>query len=235
MHPDVKRLLDLQSIDQEVAALRRDLDSLPREEARRRKRLDELVQTRDEGKAALDKAEVVSRSLETTIQQADEEVRKLEARLNGVRNNAEYQATLLQIESVKRDRDSTQEEGLALLEKLEGQGAALSEAETAAAAEGEVFKQFQEQAVGLREKSGAELEQVMKRREAKTEGIPLDLMENYQTLFGVRGSQAVCAVESRVCQGCFTNITTNDTARLMGGSTIVTCGSCQRILYLPEQ
>ena len=139
------------------------------------------------------------------------------------------------IESVKRDRDSTQEEGLALLEKLEGQGAALSEAETAAAAENEVFKSFQEQAAGLREKSGAELDQVMKRRESKTEGIPPDLMENYQTLFGVRASQAVCAVESKVCQGCFTNITTNDIARLMGGSTIVTCGSCQRILYLPEQ
>jgi predicted nucleic acid-binding Zn-ribbon protein len=60
-------------------------------------------------------------------------------------------------------------------------------------------------------------------------------MENYQTLFGVRGSQAVCAVESKVCQGCFTNITTNDVARLMGGSTIVTCGSCQRILYFREQ
>ena len=225
----------MQSIDQEVAALRRDLDSLPLEEARRRKRLDALVQTRDEGKAALDKAEVVSRSLETTIQQADEEVRKLEARLNGVRNNAEYQATLLQIESVKRDRDSTQEEGLALLEKLEGQGAALSEAATAATAEEEVFREFQEQAEVLREKSGAELEQVMKRREVKTEGIPLDLMENYQTLFGVRGSQAVCAVNTKVCQGCFTNITTNDVARLMGGSTIVTCGSCQRILYLLEQ
>ena len=215
--------------------LRRDLDSLPQEEARRRKRLEELTRTLEERRSTLQKAEVLSRGLEKNIQQADEEIRKLEARLNGVRNNAEYQATLLQIESVKRERDSTQEEGLALLEKLEGQGAELHEAEAAAAAEEEVFKSFLQQAEALREKSEAALAEVMARREAKAEGIPPDLMENYQTLFGVRGSQAVCAVESKVCQGCFTNITTNDIARLMGGSSIVHCGSCQRILYLSEQ
>ena len=236
MHPDVKRLLDLQSIDQEVAALRRDLDSLPREEARRRKRLDELVQTRDEGKAALDKAEVVSRSLETTIQQADEEVRKLEARLNGVRNNAEYQATLLQIESVKRERDTMQEEGLALLDQLEGQGSALKETESAAVAEEEIFRGFQEEAGKLREKSQAGLNEVSSRREGKTSGIPPELMARYERLFEVRDGLAVCAVEKngKVCQGCFTNITTNDIARLIGGSNIVFCGSCQRVLYLPE-
>jgi len=35
------------------------------------------------------------------VQFTDEELKKLEERLNSVKNNAEYQATLLQIESVK--------------------------------------------------------------------------------------------------------------------------------------
>ena len=135
--------------------LRRDLESLPLEEARRRSRLDELNQLRDQHRSAMDKAEVRSRSLEKSIQEADDEVKKLEERLNGVRNNAEYQATLLQIESVKRERDTMQEEGLALLDQLDGQGSALRETESAAVAEEEVFQEFQEEAGKVREKSQA--------------------------------------------------------------------------------
>ena len=135
MHPDVRKLLDLQEIDQEMAVLRRDLDSLPREEARRRSRLDELNQLREQHRSAMDIAEVRSRTIEKSIQASDDEVKKLEDRLNGVRNNAEYQATLLQIESVKRERDTMQEEGLALLDQLEGQGSALKETASAAVAE----------------------------------------------------------------------------------------------------
>ena len=234
MHPDVRKLLDLQEIDQEVSVLRRDLDSLPQEEARRQQRLNDLNQVRAERRGALEKAEVRSRGLEKSIQEADEEVKKLETRLNGVRNNAEYQATLLQIESVKRERDTMQEEGLALLDHLEGQGADLQEAETAANAEEAVFTEFQEEAAELRRKSQVGLDEVMQRRAGKTAGIVPELMDRYEKLFDVRGGLAVCAVENKVCQGCFTNITTNDIARLMGGSTVVTCGSCQRILFLPE-
>lgn len=214
--------------------LRRDLESLPLEEAKRRSRLDELNQLREQHRSALDKAEVRSRALEKSIQEADEEVKKLEARLNGVRNNAEYQATLLQIESVKRERDTMQEEGLALLDQLDGQGSALRETESAAVAEEGVFQGFQEEAGKVREKSQAGLEEVLGRRGSKTAGIPPDLMGRYERLFEVRHGLAVCAVVGSVCQGCFTNVTTNDMARLMGGSTMVFCGSCQRVLYLSE-
>jgi predicted nucleic acid-binding Zn-ribbon protein len=44
----------------------------------------------------------------------------------------------------------------------------------------------------------------------------------------------VCAVENGYCQGCYNKITMNDTARVLGKSTIVNCGSCQRILYLSQ-
>lgn len=234
MHPDVRKLLDLQEIDQEVAYLRRDLDSLPIEEANRKQRLSALNDRWQQQRATHEQTEVKSRTVEKSIQQADEEIKKLEARLNGVRNNAEYQATLLQIESVKRERDSMQEEGLVLLEQLEGIGSTVKEAEAAAAAEEEVYQGFQQEAQQIRDRSQAGLDEVMQRRNAKTEGIPPDLMATYERLFEVRSGVAVCPVEKENCQGCFTKITTNDIARLMGGSSVVICGSCQRILYLPE-
>lgn len=234
MHPDVLKLLELQKVDQQLAQVRKDLEALPAEEGRRRRRLEKLEARRDERKQALTEAEIESRQVEVGIKHADEEIRKLEVRLNTVRNNAEYQATLLQIDAVKRDRGRLEEEGLALLEKIEGLRAEFQQAEAAVAEERAVFQEFQAEAAKERERLERELERIGAGRERFTEGIPPDLMERYARLFEVRDGLAVCAAEGQVCTGCYTSMTTNDYARLLSGSSIVQCGSCQRILYLAE-
>lgn len=234
MHPQVEKLLELQKVDQEIAALRRDLDSLPAEEQRRTRRLEELERVRAERKERYMRVELEARALEKSIKQGDDEVRKLTERLNAVRNNAEYQATLFQIESVKRERDQMQERCLVLLEQLEGLKREADEAAAAAAADRAVFQEFQAEAAKLRQQRESEVAKVRGRRDAMADGIPPDLLADYDRLLRLRGGLAVALVERKNCQGCFTSITTNDEARLRGGSNIVHCGSCQRILYLAK-
>lgn len=234
MHPHVKKLLDLQAVDQELLSIRADLDSLPEEEARRRKKLETLQRERDEKKAEADRTQVQCRSMEKSITQGDEEIKKLNERLNTVKNNAEYQATLYQIESVKRERDQLQEECLELMEGLESLRAEVEAAESALESEQKVFEAFQAKAQRLREERRGQVEEVEQRRNQVAEQVPPDLLRDYERLFRVRSGLAVCPVEGSFCQGCYTNITTNDVARLMAGSTVVQCGSCQRILYFAE-
>jgi predicted nucleic acid-binding Zn-ribbon protein len=64
-----------------------------------------------------------------------------------------------------------------------------------------------------------------------TDGIPEDILREYEGLYKTRDRLAVCAVQDSYCQGCYNKITVNDTARVRGGSSVVRCGSCQRILY----
>lgn len=232
MHPHVKKLLDLQRVDQEIASLRRDLDSLPQEEAKRRKRLDDLERQRLEKKDRSDKAEMEVRSLEKGVKGSDEEIKKLNERLGIVRNNAEYQATLFQIESVKRERDQMSEQCLELLDKQDGIKAEAEAAVKAVAGEKAVFEAFLVEAQKLREVRGKDVAKVAEKRSALCDGIPPELLTDYSRLFGTRNSLAVCSVEGGYCQGCYNRITTNDLARLMGGSSVVQCDSCQRILYL---
>ncbi|WP_306524153.1 hypothetical protein, partial [Dokdonella sp.] len=96
----------MQKVDQEITSLTKDLDSLPAEEAKRKKRLDELDRTLAERKNRLLKAEVDARTLDTSVRGRDDEIKRLNERLNTVRNNAEYQATLFSIESVRKERDA---------------------------------------------------------------------------------------------------------------------------------
>lgn len=235
MHPQVQKLLDLQKLDQQIASLRRDLDSLPAETTKRQKVLDVKRGEAAVRDKALQDAELQVKSLELSIKQADDEIKKLDGRLNTVKNNAEYQATLLQIESVKRERDRFQEEALGLMEKLDPLRAAREEARSVANAEAEVFAKFQEEAHKLTVAREADVAKVAVGRSAMIAGLPRDLVDKYDKLFKSRDRVAVAAVEAQICQGCYNRITMNDIARLRGGSSLVECGSCNRILYLRDE
>jgi len=232
LHPQVQKLLDLQRVDQEISSLTRDIDSLPAEEARRRRRLDELQRAATDSKGRFLKAELEARSLEKAIRGSDDEIKRLNERLAQVRNNAEYQATLFQIEAVRKDRDVMQEECLKLLEEVEALRPEVGAAEAAVAAEQKVIDAFLAEAESLRSSRAGAIAEVRARRQAMSEGIPVDLLHDYDGLFKTRDGIAVCAVADGYCQGCYNKITMNDTARLMGKSSVVKCGSCQRILYL---
>jgi hypothetical protein len=232
VHPNVKKLLDLQTVDQEIVSLRRDTASLPAEEAKRKKRLDELDRVAAEKKDRTTKAELDIRALEKAVKQSDDEVKKLNERLNGVKNNAEYQATLFQIESVVRERDRTQDECLRLLETVDPLKAELATATQAAGEERKVFEGFLAEAQKLRIACEERVKGVLEKRKVLSEGIPPELLLSYDRLFATRENLAVCHVEGSFCQGCYNKVTTNDLGKLMGASTIVSCNSCQRILYV---
>jgi predicted nucleic acid-binding Zn-ribbon protein len=235
LHPDVQKLLRLQALDQEVARLQKELDALPAEETRRGRALAKARAEHDRAREALQQAEVQSRILDKGVQQSDDEVKKLDARLNAVKSNAEYQATLFQIESVKRERSRMEEEGLAVLEQIEGLRAAAEQAARVLAEEEQVFAGFQREAAQLAAERGRQVEAKSAGRPALLEGIPRELLERYERMFAARDGLVVCAAQfaggGSVCQGCYSKVTTSDHARLMAGTTVVQCKSCQRILY----
>lgn len=232
VHPLVKKLLDLQTVDQEITSLTKDIDSLPAEEARRRRKLEEAERLAAERREKLTKAELDSRALDKAIRGGDEEIKKLNEHLNSVRNNAQYQATLFQIESVRKERDAMQEDCLHLLEQVEAQRPDVEAADAVVAEERSVLEGFLREAQELRTSRAGAIAEVRARRQSAADGVPEDLLREYEGLYKTRDNTAVCPVENSYCQGCYNKITMNDTARLMGGTTIVKCGSCQRILYL---
>ncbi|MBL8736526.1 MAG: hypothetical protein JNL12_08885 [Planctomycetes bacterium] len=235
MHPHIKKLLELQKVDQEISSLTKDLDQLPAEEAKRKKRLDELERVAAEKRATQQKAELDSRALDKAVRGSDDEIKRLNERLNTVRNNAEYQATLFQIEAVRKERDLTQDECLKLLEVVEATRGEVAAAEAAAAEERKVFEGFLAEAGKLRASRAGDVAAVRERRKAMAEGLPEELLREYDGLYKTRDRLAVCEVQGPAdrafCQGCYNKITVNDSARVRGGSSVVRCGSCQRLLY----
>lgn len=232
VHPHVQKLLGLQKVDLEVTSLTRDIDLLPEEEARRRMRLEQLQRAASEALAALQKAEVEGRELDSSARDADAQISKLNERLNIVRNNAEYQATLFEIESVRKDRDTTQDEGLRILETLDGLKEQAATTQTAFEEERTVFEEFLSEAEKLRSERADDIAAGKAKRAVAADGTPPELLREYEGLYKTREHMAVAPVEGSYCQGCYNKVTMNDLSRLMGAQVIVRCGSCQRILYV---
>ena len=215
-----------------VSSLTKDIDLLPAEEDKRKRRLEQLERSASAASALLQKAETESRSCDTASRAADEQVTKLNERLNLVRNDAEYQATLFEIESVKKDRDQIQDDGLELLEQMDGLKDTATTTRAAFEEERSVFEGFLAEAEKLRGERADEIGAARAKRDEAADGIPPDLLREYDGLYKTRDHLAVSPVEDAFCQGCYNKITMNDVARLMGGSAVVRCGSCQRILYI---
>jgi predicted nucleic acid-binding Zn-ribbon protein len=234
VHPHVQKLLDLQKVDLEVTSLTKDIVLLPAEEAKRKRRLDSLQRSASEADAALKKAEVESRELDTTARDADAQINRLNERLNVVRNNAEYQATLLEIESVRKERDTTQDDGLKILEAMDGLKAVSLSTKAEYEADQKIFEAFLAEANNMRKERAAEVDAAKAKRNEAAAGVPPDLLREYEGLYKTRDHLAVAPAEGYFCQGCYNKITMNDKSRLLGSQVIVRCGSCQRILYVTD-
>jgi len=234
LHPHVQKLVEVQQVDQKIALIRRQQESVPRELAQRESSLESARQTAETSAQSLQSSELRSREVELSVKQSDEELKNLELKLNTIKNNAEYQAILFQIESVKKERDAVEDEGVQLLEQMDALKITSDQATAVLSDEERVFQEFQVKAQTVLAEKQVEMEKISDGRDALLEGVPPELLDEYERLFAVRDGLAVCAVEARFCQGCYTNITMNDLAKLSGARSVVQCGSCQRILYLAD-
>ncbi len=234
LHPDVRKLLAVQKVDQRISKIRRDLEAVPAETTRRERALDAIRQQHETLVHELQHQEVAARTTDASIASADDEIKKLETRLNTVRNNAEYQATLLQIESVRNERNRLEEAGLGVIDEIEGLKQRVSESAAKLAEEEKSHAEYLAKANQLEGERQRQLDAASEGRDDLVAAVPIDLMARYERLFQARDGQAVCAVEGNTCTGCYTSIPPNLQVKLQAGSAVVQCNTCQRILYLPE-
>jgi len=234
LHSDVQKLLEVQKIDQRIARLKRAAESVPREKSLREAKLESLRQSVAGTEKVKLESELRCRELDLAIRQSDSELKNLEGKLGAIKNNAEYQAILFQIEAVKKERDISEEESLVLLDRAGPVDETLEKCKTEHTEEAGVFEEFCAEADALIASQAVEIDEASEGRDAKLEGVPIELMEEYSRLFESRDGLAICAAEAQYCQGCYTQFTVNDLARLQSGKVLVRCSSCQRILYLAE-
>ena len=231
MHPAVQQLLSLQKIDTKVARVQVKIDAIPKETAERESKLEQARKVWNQLDKMIRDAEGRNEELEVKVQGFDNAIKRQEEHRDKAQSPSTYEAAQHQIQYLKEDREKLQNEQLELMELIEDLGPKREAAAAAAEKEEAEFAAYLEEAKKLETELVDQRDAIAKEREGFLEGVNEGQLQIYQGLFSTRESQAVVAVEGNHCGGCYTKITPNDMARLMGNTSMVTCKACGRILY----
>lgn len=227
-------LRELHRLHVQLSDLRHRLQQGPRQirarEANVARLKDELQAVQDQAKAA----RVAADQKQLQLKVGEGKIEDLKGKLNACKTNREYQSLREQIAADEMTNSVLTDEILESLEKVD----ALQEEITAALAtldKAEVEMAKTREAVPIEqnriEEDLSRLERELRTAEA---ALPSDTRVNYDRMIQSKGSDGMAQVDGEICGGCFQSITPNMYNSLMLAH-IVFCGTCGRLLYLPEE
>ncbi len=234
MRDKLLALVSLQKVDLDIAALKKNAETYPREIGEFEKQLATAKSAIDAEKSKLDDLDKQRSTLEQTIAEDKDKVRKWEARLAEQRTTREYSALAREIDIAKKSQVTMAEDLVEL-----GKQATLQR-EVVKQREGELAGrtgELQSKIDALKEKL-AEVEKQVKgldeKRSDAAKSVDTSLLRQYDNVRRKR-LPALSAVNAPgTCGGCRMNIPPQRFNQLVASRGIDVCPSCQRMIYAAE-
>jgi len=236
MHPAIPRLLELQTVDHQIAALRAELDSFP-------KRLKEADLKLTGARTALASAkEAHTNSLkerkkfELDVDQWKERARKYRDQSGAVKTNEAYKALQHEIANAEAEMAKAEDRQLEIMmageegeRRVRSAEAALKEAEQTIAAE---RKEIESRQTSKKK----DLDAALVERERALAPIPEELRELYARIAKRHNGTALAEVRDHQCRGCGMRVLPHILQQLLqdDNEELFRCESCGLILYSLE-
>ncbi|MEJ2539682.1 MAG: C4-type zinc ribbon domain-containing protein [Gemmatimonadota bacterium] len=226
-------LRELQRLDDAILAVQGRIKEMEQRLAEVEKPAQELDGEVGTTRSRLQEMRVEERRVELAGDEKRDRMKKLEDRLNSVRNVREESAVTAEIEMVRRARESDEQEALSLLDqirrledRLEEQSEALEDARSEVAPRREELEKEREEAL-------AEQSRLQEERDAFADTLPREEIRLYDAI-RVGGRRALAPLtEDGACGNCFTVIPPQIQNEIRHGSQLIRCEGCGVILVAP--
>ena len=236
MHPAIPRLLELQTVDQHIAALRAELDSFPK----RLREADLKLTGARNAVAAAREAHTHSlterKKFELDVQQWKERARKYREQSGAVKTNEAYKALQHEITNAEAEVAKAEDRQLEIMmagedseRRVKSAEAALKEAEQSIAAERKEIETLQ----AAKKKA---LDAALAERERALAPVPEDLRELYTRIAKRHHGVALAEARDGQCRGCGMRVLPHILQQLLqdANEELFRCESCGLILYSLE-
>lgn len=232
MNEILRLLQELQVVDNRAASLRAQMAELP-------KNLAAVATSREQAKARvadaeqrLSAAEHARRDQEGELQLENERLSKYRKQLYQVKTNKEYEAILHEITGSEKRIGEIEERVLLAMEGVDQAKGDVAESrrafqEASRACDGEEAALRARMAEVERETASAEAE-----RAALAPAIDAVTLTRYEQIRARRGGVAVVEARQGTCQGCRVQLPPQLYNELFREEEMLTCQSCQRILFV---
>jgi len=236
MHPELRLLVELQSVDREIIELQEKIKAIPSKLKTAEQPLLEARAAYEKEKKKLDDFLKKKKDREFQLDEINEKIAREKARSSEIKTNKEYQAHMKSIETLEEEKSRIEDDLLVLMEEADEREKRLEEVGNVVKVEEgriEDFRQILEKETGEVEN---ELESLKEQRREIAEKLDRETYDTYMKKLEKSDGMAVVEVKDEVCQGCYMNIPPQLYVEVRKGEEILTCPQCRRFLYfLPEK
>ncbi len=227
-------LIELQVVDGEIFALTSEKNAAPEKLKTVEKELEAKKTGIKQAEESTKALQVKLKDREVGIQQKESEIKKLEGQLYQIKTNKEYTAMLTEIQGIKADNSLVEEEMLNLMDAIEAAKKKIVE-------EKELFKK--EEASAQKEKAvvsarlkeiDTRISELSSKRNEIIPNIGRQVLARYEKVLNNRDGLAIVNVQDGACGGCHMNLPPQVVSGAKIREEIITCGSCNRILYVDD-
>ncbi|NLG11713.1 MAG: hypothetical protein GX554_01590 [Elusimicrobia bacterium] len=229
---DIEKLIRLQEIDSEIRYYKTIIEELPAKKTQMEQSIEDVSKNLSYIKNEQKKIQLEKKERELELHSIEEDIKKLQKQLDGVKTNKEYTAVLSEIDNRKKKIGDMEDIILMLMEKEDKINEGLADIENKSA-------EMKREVEAKLSKEVEKMEEVKKLLEEKTPerkkivaGISHTVYEIYEKIrIGKKDSIAICKMEGQSCSGCSMFVPVHLTEKIKAGKELVHCENCSRILY----
>ena len=237
LKPEEKNLLVLQEIDLKLTQLLHQLENAPYKQ-----RIAVLRAKISEGEKRLAVIEKARTDLEGKIMVLEDEVSEFNSRMSAKQSvlqksvdHREVEALSRELESLVKQKDKRENEGIGLMEKRSAFGVAqrdtqekLTRLRDVEAKEFAAYQQFIQKAQEMQTMLDG-------RRSELVDDISSDVLTRYERIRVAKGGIGVARYKYGKCEGCSVMIPVAQQAAIEGAEGITTCPTCKRLLIVDDE
>jgi predicted nucleic acid-binding Zn-ribbon protein len=235
VYSDLKTLIDLQQVDQQIADLSSQINTYPSKIQAIEKQLNDFIHAHEERQRHLRANQKERRDMEGEIQLIRQKISKHKDQLYLVKTNEQYRAMLKEIEGEEGSIRGIEDRILEKMIESEELQKLVKEAEGRLEAE---KRRVAEEKAGLEAAAKASTEErdhSVKDRQELAAKLKEDILVLYERVRRGRGGMALAEVREGKCMGCNVMLRPQLYYDVRAGEGLYECENCARILYSRER
>ena len=241
MGPTNIALVRLFKADQDLRQAQERYDQAARSVRIQERRTNELSTRLQAAQQTLKENQSQAAQFDLEIKARDAKIEKFRTQQQQAKNAKEYQAFLVEINTEKADRNKIEDETLKVLEQVERIQGEVKTLSTQLEEERTKLKQIQDQIGDQLAALQTDIDRLRPAREQAYQALPPKGRQAFERLSEHHEGEAMAPLvkpdrrrEEYVCGSCNMSLVVDVYNRLHSRDELVTCASCGRLLYIPD-
>ena len=231
----LKKLIELQSVDADIFALRKEQNNIPNKLRKKKAEFDQTVVDFHQKKENKKNLAVEIDKVNLDIASEEVNTKDLQSKQALVKKNKEYQALTNEIKASVQKKSNLENSLEKKLVDLEDSSTEFTENQSQVKKVKTELLQEADKAKKEIEDFNLKINKYKLLRKEITKEINPEVLALYNMLLKTRAPTVVVKANNNVCEGCHINLTAQVIVDIKKADRLVTCENCARILYIENE